>query len=384
MTTKNKFNIGTLILAMLLVGMVLIPVVSAQQEENNYNVPVEKTSVETSNLSLDNLTTSERYLPDQGPSIFEKVNRDSNVIETRGVIPEIKDNKEKANRLDTLEASMRSSKDKLEPYMKENGGSLIGYGVNYEGYAFVEFDEKQKDNINKSTADKLYNVIKDDAEKMKLADIPVVFRKGEEMTPTARDSVWQNLIGGIQVRSYNALATLGFAAQDNSGNKGVVISGHFAQNAGGIGAPIYQPTTSRQIGTVTYYNFVFADAAWVKASNVADDVYYQDTNVLKDVYDYGDTTLGTKVYKSGIGNGLTSGNVDNTYIELYSSELGRYLEDQFTATYSSSAGDSGSPVFTLSGSTVKIVGIHWGHNSANSAFSPISGVIEDLNVRPLY
>jgi hypothetical protein len=108
-----------------------------------------------SNLSLDNLTASERHLPDQGPSIFEKVNRDSNVIETRGVIPEIKDNKEKANRLDTLEASMRSSKDKLEPCMKENGGSLLGYGINYEGYAFVEFDEKQKDNNNKSTVDKL-------------------------------------------------------------------------------------------------------------------------------------------------------------------------------------------------------------------------------------
>ena len=385
MTTKTKFNIVTLILAMLLIGMVLIPAVSAQQEENNYNVPVEKTPVETSNLSLDNLTTSERYLPDQGPSIFEKVNRDSNVIETRGVIPEIKDNKEKAKRLDTLEASMRSSKDKFEPYMKENGGSLLGYGINYEGYAFVEFDEKQKDNINKSTVDKLYNVIKDDAEKMKLADIPVVFRKGEEMTPTSRSSTWSNLIGGIQIaRSSNAYSTLGFAAQDNSGNRGVVMSGHVAQNAGGIGAPIYQPDISRQIGTVTYYNFVFSDAAWVRTSTVADDVYYQDTDQKKDVYDYGDTTLGTKVYKSGLVSGLTFGNVDNTYIQMYSYELGRYLEDQFTATYSSSTGDSGSPVFTVSGSTVKIVGIHWGHNVDNSAFSPISGVIGDLNVRPLY
>lgn len=376
--TKMVFTI------MLLMLMALIPAVNAQQDENNYNVPVEKASVELSNLSLDNLTTSERYLPDQNPIIFAKVKYDSDVIGTRGVIPEIKEDDKKAKRLDALETSMRSSKDKLEPYMKENGGPLIGYGVNYEGYAFVEFDKKQKDNINKSTIDKLYNVIENDAEKMKLADIPVVFKKGEEMIPAARDSVWTNLVGGIKiVRSTGASSTLGFAAQDNSGNKGVVISGHVGQNAG-IGGPIYQPTTSRQIGTVTYYNGVFADAAWVKANNVADDVYYQDTNVLKDVASYGDTTLGTNVYKSGIASGLTNGTVNNEYISVYSSPFGRDLQDQFTATYSCIGGDSGSPVFTVSGSTVRIVGINWGYQSTCSVFSPISGVTQDLGVTPLY
>jgi len=69
-------------LGLALVGMVLIPAVSAQQETNNYNAPVEKASVEPSNLSLDNLTTSERNLPDQGPDIFTKVKHDSDVIET--------------------------------------------------------------------------------------------------------------------------------------------------------------------------------------------------------------------------------------------------------------------------------------------------------------
>ncbi|MDQ1253259.1 MAG: hypothetical protein QG646_2409 [Euryarchaeota archaeon] len=116
---KNKIGIGTLILATLLVSMVLIPAVSAQQEENSQNVPVEKALIETSKLSLDNLTTSERHLPDQGPDVFEKVKRNSDVLETRGAVPEIKDFKEKANRLETLEASIRSSKDKLKPYMKK-------------------------------------------------------------------------------------------------------------------------------------------------------------------------------------------------------------------------------------------------------------------------
>lgn len=162
------------------------------------------------------------------------------MIGTRGMIPEIKEDDKKAKRLDALETIMRSSKDKLEPYMKENGGPLIGYGVNYEGYAFVEFDKKQEDNINKSTIDKLFNIIDTDAKNMNLTDVPVVFRKGEEIIPAARDSVWTNLIGGIKiVRSTGASSTLGFAAQDNSGNKGVVISGHVGKSAG-IGGPIYQ------------------------------------------------------------------------------------------------------------------------------------------------
>lgn len=339
---------------------------------------------EPSDFNEDNFTEDEFYLHDYGPSTFEKLKNDSDVIETRGVIPEITDDKEKVKWLDTIEASMRSSKNELEPYMKENGGQLIGFGINYKGYLFVEFDEKQKDTINESAIEKLYSIIEDDAKKMELADVPVVFRTGKEATPSSRTSQWTNLIGGLKiVRSTGASSTSSFAAIDNSGNKGIVISGHVAYNAGGIGAPIYQPTTSRQIGTVTYYNGVFADAAWVRASNVVDDIYYQDTDQLKDVASYGDTTHGTKVYKSGIATGLTYGYVNNEYIILYSPIFGD-MYDQFTATYSSAAGDSGAPVFTVSGDTARIVGVNWGiTDSGDGAFSPISGVIQELDVTPL-
>lgn len=141
----NKSRTGILILAMLLVSIALIPAVDAQQE--------------------DNFTEGEYYLPTYGPSIFEKLKDDSDVIETRGVIPQITDDKEKVKWLDTIETSIRSSKSELEPYMKENGGPLIGFGINYEGYLFVEFDEKLVDTINKSTIDELHNIIEDDAKK---------------------------------------------------------------------------------------------------------------------------------------------------------------------------------------------------------------------------
>jgi hypothetical protein len=337
--------------------MALIPAVSAQQE--------------------DNFTEGEYYLPDYGPSIFVELKDDSDVIETRGVIPEITEDEEKVKWLNTIETSMRSSKDELEFYMQQYGGPVIGFGINYEGYLFVEFDEKLKDTVNKSTMDELYNIIENDAKKMEISNIPVVFRSSTGEILESRTSTWTNLIGGIKiVRSTGASSTLSFAAKDSSGNKGFVMSGHAAQNAG-IGGPIYQPTTSRQVGVVNYYNLVFADAAWVRASNVVDDVYYQDTDQLKDVASYGDTTLGHTVYKSGISTGLTSGTVNNIYLDMST------LQDQFTATYWSEPGDSGSPVFTVSGDTVRLVGVHKGRWGDYAAFSPISGVIQDLAVTPL-
>jgi len=130
---------------------------------------------------------------------------------------------------------------------------------------------------------------------------------------------------------------------------------------------------------VTYYNYVFADAAWVRAPNVADDVYYQDVDITKDEANYGDTTLGAKVYKSGIITSVTYGYVDRTYVYI------EPLQDQFTANIWINPGDSGAPVFTISGSTVNIVGvIRSGLGSSGTCFSPVTGVIQDLHVYPLY
>ncbi len=302
------------------------------------------------------------------------------MIETRGVIPEITDDEEKMEWLNIIEKSVRSSEDELEPYMKEYGGPLIGFGVDYEGYLFVEFDKNVEDTINKSTIDELYNIIEDDARKIELSDVPVVFEKGEGETLESRFDLWTNLIGGIQLVGGGQQSTLSFAAKDSSGTKGFVMSAHAAVAAGGIGGDIYQG--GRKVGDVELYNGVFADAAWVEASNVVDDIYYQDTDQLKDVANYGDTTYGQSVYKSGIATGLTSGTVTRTYVEQDSPTFGT-LYDQFSASYSSAGGDSGSPVFKVSGDTVKIVGVHRGRWSDDAAFSPINGVIQDLAVTPL-
>ena len=359
--SRNKMGIGILILAML-IGMALIPAVNAQQE--------------------DNFSEDEYNLPDYGPSIFANLKDDSTVIETRGIMPEMTEVKEQVEWLDKLETSIRSSKDELEPYMKVYGGPLVGFGIDYRGYIFVEFDEELGDTINKSTIDKMYNIIEGDAKKIEVSDIPVVFSIGEEEILESRTSLWTNMYGGIGITAGGYGSTISFAARDKStGTYGFVMSAHAAEAAGGIGADVYQG--GRKVGDVALYNGVFADAAWVEASNVVDNIYYTTDTNQEDVVDYNDPDLGNTVYKSGVATGLTSGTVTQEYVNQNSNTFG-ILYDQFAADYDSDGGDSGSPVFKMSPlSGLKLAGVHRSSTSTEARFSPVSGVESDLGVVPL-
>ncbi|WP_052402680.1 S1 family peptidase [Methanococcoides methylutens] len=322
------------------------------------------------------------YFPDYGSSTFDSLKEDSKLIESRGTVPVITEDKEKMEWLDTIWECINNSGKELHPYMKENGGPLIGFGVDYGGYIFVEFDEEIKD-VDKYTIDKFYNIINANAKKVEIFDVPVVFTKGEKVYLDSRTSIWNNLIGGIQiVRSTGTPSTLSFAAEDSSGTKGFVISGHAAFNAGGVGASIYQPTTATKVGEVNYLTGHFADAAWVEASNVEDNIYYTDVDDVRDVRSYYDPSLGSKVYKSGIATGLTSGYVNKRYFSVTHPNFGT-LYDQFRADYDSAGGDSGAPIFSKYGDQVIIHGVHWGSTDTNTYFSPISGVELDLDVTPL-
>jgi hypothetical protein len=337
------------------------------------------------------LFEGEYYLPDYGSDTFELAKEDSNIIATWGTVPEITDDKEKVDWLATIRPCIDNSKEDLLPYMKSNGGPLLGFGTNYGGYIFVEFDEKLIDTVDKSTMDDIYNIIVQNANDNKLSDVPIVYRTNKDAALDSRTTYWTNMIGGIQIWGHNTTtdtwkqSTLSFAAEDSSGTPGFVMSAHAAKHVNGIGAPIYQYYANRQVGEVTDYAAHFADAAWVEATNVnvQDDIYYADTDVLKDVTGYGDTSQGAKVYMSGITSETTSGYVIDDYIVKSHPDFA-YLYDQFSADYEADGGDSGAPIFRKTLSGVKIVGVHWGHNDTNTFFSPISGVILDLDVTPIY
>lgn len=313
------------------------------------------------------------------------------MIETRGTVPEITEDKEKMEWLDTIKECINNSESELHPYMKEFGGPLVGFGTNYGGYLFVDFDEDLEKEINDSAIDKFYNIIDTNAKKAGISDIPVVFRLGGKEVQDSRTTQRADMIGGIKIGHFNTSSntamksTLSFAAIDpSSGTTGFVMSGHAAISAGGVGGTIYQPSyaSGREVGEVDYLTGHFADAAWVEADNVEPEIYYDDVEDLREVRSYYDPDLGTKVYMSGITTGLTYGRVTEDYEEQTSQTFGT-LYRQFRADYDRAPGDSGAPVFKKWGDEVIIVGVHRGTYNGDPAFSPISGVILDLGVEPI-
>lgn len=327
---------------------------------------------------------SQLSYPEYGLNSFDSLKDNPDVIKTMGKVPSLTENKEKLEWLNLLDENIASFGDELEPYMKESGGPIVAYGINYGGYLFIEFDKNSKDEIDELTMNKIYNTINTKSGKAGISEVPVVFRYGQEVIEESRSSYWRPLIGGIKITDWLTQdSTISFAAVDDNGNEGYVMSGHAALGAGGIGATIRQYGLS--VGTVTDIGGYYSDAAWVEYSNVDSSIYYTDNNVLRDVYDETDPLLGATVYKAGEQTGLTSGVVTDTYEKQSSSSFG-YLYRQFSATYDSDAGDSGGPVFTTT-STGKIVlyGVHRGTlTSGDAAFSPISGVMNDLDVEPIH
>ena len=191
---------------------------------------------ESTDSTQDELTEDEYYFPDYGTNTFETLKVESNVVETRGDVPEIKEDKEKIEWLNTLKDCIHISESELHPYMKEYGGPLVGFGTNYGGYLFVEFDPELDKNIDADTTEKFYNIINSHATKEGISDIPVVFRIGEKEVLESRSSYWRPIIGGIKITDLLTTdSTICFTAVDDDGNEGFVMAGHAAVDAENYG-----------------------------------------------------------------------------------------------------------------------------------------------------
>ena len=91
------------------------------------------------------------------------------------------------------------------------------------------------------------------------------------------------------------------------------------------------------------------------------------------------------MYILGKNSGLNSGKVKYTNVDEYSIYFG-LIYDQICADYDAVSGNSGAPILLYLGSVCFILGIHVGNSGVHSGyelFSPINGIGQDLNVRPL-
>jgi len=365
---KNKIGIGSIFATILLITIVFVPMVSAQE----------------------NATIALTF----GPGTLDVLKKNPNFIAAYGNIPAFSNQSEREqwlSNLDIIYSKANKMCDKeMSKYFIPNG-PVTGYGYTIDGV--LEVTIKKGRQIDTAKQNEIYNLFSNYGQEINLKDIPITFVH-DDFVPTSRSSTWRPLIGGIQIVSDGnggpAQSTLGFATKATDGTTGFLVAEHAI---GGIGSGVYQPTASsaNYIGSVSKYANNYADAALVPSSNVRAVIYDFDTDSTRNVVSYGDPSKGDTVYKSGISTGKTNGQVTAILTTKYNNGLGKYLYNQCVAAYRCDYGDSGSPVFEASGIDAKIVGIHWGgdgtytpgYGYSSSIFSPVSGIHNDLSVYPL-
>lgn len=230
----------------------------------------------------------------------------------------------------------------------------------------------------------------------------VEITKTEPVVPELRDRN-RPLRGGFQINFVGFVCTLGFVA-DRGGVRGFVTNSHCTETQGGNqGTDYHQPSSS---GTTNRVGEESADPSYFTGGACPSGrrCRYSDSAFVRVPHPSGPSTTSTRgsiarppsgstswngidtytitsesnpvvgqsVTKVGRTTGRTSGSVQQTCVNFNVSGTTITQLCQSQASYSSSGGDSGSPVFRItSGFNVALVGIHWG---SGGAFSPIGGI----------
>lgn len=225
---------------------------------------------------------------------------------------------------------------------------------------------------------------------------------------TLRDYV-RPLQGGLQITFSGFLCTLSFNAIRN-GVPGFVTCSHCTDRQGGVESTVYyQPSTStaNQIGTETvdpnYFRggvcprgsrCRYSDSAFASlASGVTSTFAIEQTTGLGSITIAGSYAItgevpaplvGETLNKVGRTTGWSQGNVTATCVNtgVAGSNIVQLCQDFVAATVAS--GDSGSPVFKITGSSsAQLYGILWGGSSTQFVFSRMANVERSGELGPL-
>jgi hypothetical protein len=229
---------------------------------------------------------------------------------------------------------------------------------------------------------------------------------------TLRDVV-RPIRAGLQINFGSYVCTLGFNAS-HSGGSSFVTNSHCTNVQGGTeGTRYYQPSTVQpQIATEASDPAYFTGgscpstrrcrrsdssrAAYLSGAlfergriartgsrgSLSGSLTISTTSPYFTITSEGSASVGTQVNKIGRTTGWTYGNVTSTCVNVNVSGTNITQLCQNVVSGGVGGGDSGSPVFTWSGSgsNVTLVGILWGGNSSGNQFifSPLSAVESEL------
>ena len=230
----------------------------------------------------------------------------------------------------------------------------------------------------------------------------------QQYVATLRDRV-RPIVAGLQIHFGNFLCSLGFNAV-SGGQNSFVTASHCTNVQGGTeGTIYYQPLQSvdpvsigREVDDPVYFRgrgcpkkrvCRFSDAARAAyatgipfalggiAQTSGPNNGALDITGTFQITSEGDAVVGDVVNKVGRTTGWTQGTVTNTCVNTGVSHTRIVQLCQTFVSAGVGPGDSGSDIFGLTdGSTVRLLGILWGGNSAGTQFvySPISNVEREL------
>lgn len=254
--------------------------------------------------------------------------------------------------------------------------------------------------------------------RLRIPDEAVIVERAE---PIIQVATLQNVVdrpvrAGVQINFPGFLCSVGFNATSGS-QKSFVTASHCTTTQGGVeNTPYWQPlqsTAPDQIATEV------ADPVYVKGgagcprgklcrySDASRAAYIDGNNqalgliartsganngsleIVSESFTIsaddcstvgGCLPVGTTVDKVGRTTGWTSGKITNTCVNtgVQGSRIVQLCQTFVSAGVGS--GDSGSDVFQVTGSTVKLAGVLWGGNSGGTqfVFSPFGNVVSEL------
>jgi hypothetical protein len=243
----------------------------------------------------------------------------------------------------------------------------------------------------------------------------------ERADPIMQVATLQNIVdrpvrAGVQINFPGFLCSVGFNATSSTGQKSFVTASHCTTTQGGVeSTPYWQPlqsVNSTRIATevadpvyvkggagcprgkacrysdasrAAYTNGAFQALGLIARTSGANNGSLTITGSFSiSANDCGTTggclAVGTTVNKVGRTTGWTAGRITNTCVNtgVQGSRIVQLCQTFVSAGVG--GGDSGSDVFQITGTSVKLAGVLWGGNSSGSqfVFSPFGNVTREL------
>ena len=110
---------------------------------------------------------------------LEQLQQNPNLLTIKGTIPIFYTEEEKTTYSDIMYKCRRESASEIEQYMLSNGGPVVGFGYNENGYFRVVYDETPNRSFDNTTINEIYQILNTKCQLENINEVPVVFFWGE-------------------------------------------------------------------------------------------------------------------------------------------------------------------------------------------------------------